>query len=140
MKKQSNNHSQKINIISKSLYYLLSLTIFIVLCQNTRADSLKDMTLSNELLVAYSKTDENGAPIPDLKFIEESLVKLSDKKLKQTWLNNLLLGYYSKVDEKGEPSPDLKNVKRLYILIEDEELKKLWANNIKLAEITSKLN
>jgi|GEM_PF-5487533 len=116
-----------------------NISIFTLLCNalplELRADPLQDLTISNELMAAYSKKDETGKPQPDLKRIEDLLSKLSDKNAKLLWLNNLMLGYYSKVDEKGKPIPDLKNVKRLYNLIQDENYKTIWANNIKMAEL-----
>ena len=124
-------------IISVYVYNLIMKKILLIICLvfvsvGAKADLMRDMELSNQLLAYAEYGGKANWSISELNNLEKKVSLFSDESLKQVWIANIAL-YSLMGGGSMQPSRAYCEIaKRNISKITDKDLRSLWGTNYNL--------
>jgi hypothetical protein len=105
------------------------LSLLVVFTYDAKADMMKDLELSNELLAMSEYGTKASWSTSELVTLENKISRFSDDNLKQIWISNVVT--YSLIGNlPNYPNTKMCNIaKRNIKKIADNDLRSLWNMN-----------
>ena len=118
------------NTLQMKKIFILSL--FVVFTYDAKADVMKDLQLSNELLAMAEYGAKSSWSTSELVTLENKISRFSDDSLKQIWISNIVT--YALIGNlPNYPNTKMCNIaKRNIKKIADNSLRDLWNMNYSL--------